>query len=289
MGSGSAAVEHHGTHTTVREFCEVRLTRVAYPAGCLLPRHHHELSAFSIVVSGAYTETFGTRRLLCDTRSVLFRPPQVPHRDDFHVATTCLIVEPSSRLLQMIAEAVKLPQNAINRQTASISSLGAQLQAESQAEDDCAALIVQGLVFELAGMILRADEAPMRGRPPQWLLTARKLLADEFASPVVFEEVARQLGIHPVHFARSFGRWFGETPGGYVRRLRFERACHLLASNASSIAEIAVLSGFADHAHLCRMFRRQLGMSPSAYRLRCSRVQGIQAAQHVQDSRCTED
>jgi AraC-like DNA-binding protein len=51
-----------------------------------------------------------------------------------------------------------------------------------------------------------------------------------------------------------------------VRRLRIERAAQELGGTTRSIAEIAMTAGFADQSHFSDVFRRQTGMSPSAFR-----------------------
>ena len=68
------------------------------------------------------------------------------------------------------------------------------------------------------------------------------------------------------HFSRSFKQAFGEPPHAYVVRRRLERACHLMITSSASLSEIAMSVGFADQAHLCRLFSQALGQSPSSWR-----------------------
>jgi transcriptional regulator GlxA family with amidase domain len=50
--------------------------------------------------------------------------------------------------------------------------------------------------------------------------------------------------------------------------VRLRRAFDLLHGSAESLVDVAVESGFADHAHMCRSFKRSTGITPSAYRTR---------------------
>ena len=68
------------------------------------------------------------------------------------------------------------------------------------------------------------------------------------------------------HFSKSFKQALGETPHAYVARRRLERACHLMITSSASLSEIALSVGFSDQAHLCRLFRRAFGQSPSSWR-----------------------
>ena len=74
--------------------------------------------------------------------------------------------------------------------------------------------------------------------------------------------------MHPVHLARVFRRHHGCSMGEYARRLRVERAAEALTSTGLPIGRIAHRTGFADHSHLSRTFRRMTGESPSEYRAR---------------------
>jgi AraC family transcriptional regulator len=70
----------------------------------------------------------------------------------------------------------------------------------------------------------------------------------------------------PAHFSRSFKRAFGEPPHAYVIKRRLERACHLMVTTSESLSQIALRAGFSDQSHLCRLFQRTLGQSPSTWR-----------------------
>lgn len=58
---------------------------------------------------------------------------------------------------------------------------------------------------------------------------------------------------------------FRRSPGEYLRQ-RVEYACGRLRSSDTQIAEIAQEAGFFDHSHLSRVFAKEMGISPSAFR-----------------------
>jgi AraC family transcriptional regulator len=68
------------------------------------------------------------------------------------------------------------------------------------------------------------------------------------------------------HFSRSFKQDLGEPPHAYVVRRRLQRACHLIITSSASLSEIALSVGFADQAHMCKLFKRAFGRSPSRWR-----------------------
>ena len=75
-------------------------------------------------------------------------------------------------------------------------------------------------------------------------------------------------------FSRSFKRAFGKPPHAYVIKRRLERACRLMVTTPESLSQIALGVGFSDQSHLCKLFRRAFGQSPSTWR----RYHGIPAS-----------
>jgi AraC family transcriptional regulator len=70
------------------------------------------------------------------------------------------------------------------------------------------------------------------------------------------------------HFCHVFKRTFGQTPHAYVMAQRVERAKSLMLKSDDQLCVIAVLCGFADQAHLSKLFRQHTGETPGAWRRR---------------------
>jgi AraC family transcriptional regulator len=68
------------------------------------------------------------------------------------------------------------------------------------------------------------------------------------------------------HFLRMFRAATGYTPHRYLLHIRLKRAQELMNEKYASLIDIAALCGFSSHAHMTRMFRQFLGVSPSEYR-----------------------
>ena len=78
--------------------------------------------------------------------------------------------------------------------------------------------------------------------------------------------LAALCGLSPSHFRRLFKARFGMSPVKYKNRLVMEQACRLLDGDELSVAEIADSLGFPDIYTFSQTFRRELGLSPTAYR-----------------------
>jgi AraC family transcriptional regulator, activator of mtrCDE len=67
-------------------------------------------------------------------------------------------------------------------------------------------------------------------------------------------------------FMARFASAFGESPMSVLRRLRMRNAAALLAANALSIDQVALLAGYQSRSSFTRTFRKFYGIDPSDYR-----------------------
>jgi AraC family transcriptional regulator len=88
----------------------------------------------------------------------------------------------------------------------------------------------------------------------------------EYDRNLSLTELADESGYSRAHFIRMFRTATGKTPHQYLCDLRLERAREQLLSGSASILEIALMTGFASHSHLTRLFRQRFGTTPSSFR-----------------------
>ena len=81
-------------------------------------------------------------------------------------------------------------------------------------------------------------------RAPGWLLAARDRLLDDPAG-ITVESLARQCGVHRVHFSRMFKRHFGIRPSVFRIRSMVSHALMLTLTQDLSLAEGALEAGFS--------------------------------------------
>ena len=74
--------------------------------------------------------------------------------------------------------------------------------------------------------------------------------------------LAREAGLSPYHFLRTFERLTGITPHQYVRRARLRDAASRLAAEREKVLDIALDCGFGDVSNFNRAFRSEFGVSP---------------------------
>jgi AraC family transcriptional regulator len=80
------------------------------------------------------------------------------------------------------------------------------------------------------------------------------------------EALARLARLSVSYFARAFKCTFGYSPHVFLMRRRMERAQGLMLKTNAPLAQIALDCGFADQAHLSRLFLRFTGERPASWR-----------------------
>lgn len=78
--------------------------------------------------------------------------------------------------------------------------------------------------------------------------------------------LARRIGLGASQLRRLFAARYGISPGAWLMRLRLERARDLLATTDLAVGEVAHACGYEDPFWFSRAFRREVGISPQAWR-----------------------
>ncbi|QRR00719.1 chromate resistance protein ChrB domain-containing protein [Dyadobacter sandarakinus] len=108
-----------------------------------------------------------------------------------------------------------------------------------------------------------------RRKPPDWVLELKSMIQDQIDANLALSltELAESVDVNPAYVSRTFARYFDDLSfGEYIRKLRIGKAVQLLESTDYTLTEIAYLTGFSDQSHFTRIFKKQMGQIPSAYR-----------------------
>lgn len=97
-----------------------------------------------------------------------------------------------------------------------------------------------------------------------WLSRARDRLASE--GQLQSGVVAREVGLHPVRFARLFQGAFGRAPSDFRQSRRTARAIDRIIRSTACLADVACAEGFADQAHMTRKVQAAAGLPPARLR-----------------------
>lgn len=93
-------------------------------------------------------------------------------------------------------------------------------------------------------------------------------LEKHYGEPLQVQGAARICAMSESHFMSFFKRSTGQSFMAYLNHRRIERAQVLLVSSERSMSDISQETGFCDQSYFGTVFRRLVGMTPAAYRMR---------------------
>ena len=116
-----------------------------------------------------------------------------------------------------------------------------------------------GISKDLVAPVSRDDVSPEVARVLRYLESA-------YDDPVSPSSLARKAGMTAARFARVIKRIHGISPMQLITKTRISAGSRMLLQSDTSVAEIALECGFADHSAFTRAFRAVTGMSPTEHR-----------------------
>jgi len=145
------------------------------------------------------------------------------------------------------------------------------MSAECLSSQPCDPIFGESLSVVLLKMLSRmpsvGGDAPSRGGLPPWQLRrVTQFLEDNLVRGVRLVDLADLVSLSPSYLIRAFKRSTGMTPQQWLRNARIRKAQTFLVERTLSLASVAQETGFADQAHLTRIFGQITGESPGAWR-----------------------
>jgi transcriptional regulator GlxA family with amidase domain len=104
------------------------------------------------------------------------------------------------------------------------------------------------------------------GLAPWQVRKVSQYIDTELAHHISVASLAGIARLSASHFSRAFKISCGAAPANYVTSRRLESAKRLMLSTDKPLCQISLDCGFADQAHLSRVFRRWTGETPRAWR-----------------------
>jgi AraC-like DNA-binding protein len=153
------------------------------------------------------------------------------------------------------------PVFALVQHEASRATPGAQVIFARLAD----VFLAQALRAYLAGAGQTGLLQPRSRHDPQ-IEKAAALIRDQPTRPWTLQALAREVGMSRTLFTTRFRTVTGESPMRYLAKVRLAQAAGYLRTADLSIDAIAMRTGYGNDASLSKAFKRELGISPGAYR-----------------------
>jgi len=91
-------------------------------------------------------------------------------------------------------------------------------------------------------------------------------LHENLRRDITLSELAALSDLSVAHFCRAFRQSTGCPPHFYLLGLRIEKAKRMLRATREPISTIAMEAGYDDPSYFARIFKKQVGLAPMAYR-----------------------
>lgn len=119
--------------------------------------------------------------------------------------------------------------------------------------------------YELIG---RLEEGNTRGSDV--MNKVLEYVCKNFNKNITLELVADEIGLTPQYLSRFFKEKYGTNFIEFITQKRLEYAEKLLRTSEKNIKEVSQLSGYGDSNYFCKIFRKEMGMSPKQFRIKAT-------------------
>ncbi len=126
----------------------------------------------------------------------------------------------------------------------------------------------EGLMLALSAKLfgVREPERRRRGKlSARQLQQAKDFMTANFQRAVRLSELAELTGLSETQFSHAFKATVGVPPHKWHQEVRVKKAQEILLAQDRPLTQVAEMAGFADQAHLTRMFKRITGLTPALW------------------------
>lgn len=96
------------------------------------------------------------------------------------------------------------------------------------------------------------------------IVQAKLFIDNNYADPIDLNNISDEAFFSKFHFIRLFKTIYRKTPHQYLTSVRIERSLQLLRAG-KPVTEVCFLTGFSSLTSFSGLFKRTVGMSPSAW------------------------
>ncbi len=216
--------------------------------------------------SGGTAHINGSKQMIRPGLVLCARPGDIRHTE---LPTRCYYVKISSELTY-ISEILEKLERFSKIQSAEHCASLIKDMFDTKAEQD--PLFKTARLLELLSVILEENARYSRldGTSHTKKLEAVELAIEymeaHFREKCTLDDIAKHSHFSSVYFHGLFREAVGKTPFEYLNCLRLEEAKRLLLTQNLDISEISELCGFSSQSYFNYVFKKETGMTPTAYR-----------------------
>lgn len=242
--------------------------------------HSHEYFEFFIVTGNAALHELNTEKQELPCGILRMIKPTDCHRFIKSEGFSCVHMNfcVTKERLEKICCALKFPLNLLeeikepqiklsSEELTLFSEKARALNLMLTANHDYADVLICELVSHAVSLILNKKIFAQFNYPGWFAELIEKIHSAENID-VSVPDVYEMGGFSPPVMIKYFKKYTGKTVKAYLRDMKCERACILLATTRLSILEISTALGYDSLSHFNRIFKEYTGVSPAVYRKR---------------------
>jgi len=184
-----------------------------------------------------------------------------------------LDAQPFNPLLAALPRVLRVPGGALGSGSWVTTFLQAVV-AESNQRRPGGEAVLERMSEMLFVEVLRRHIDSLAPEQTGWLAGMRHpavgralaLLHDRPSAPWTLESLSREAGLSRSSLHERFVHFLGQPPMQYLTRWRMQVAAGLLRDTSAKVLDVALEVGYESEAAFSRAFKREVGVSPAAWR-----------------------
>lgn len=122
-------------------------------------------------------------------------------------------------------------------------------------------------LLSLTGNLRRNNNRKSR-HTEQRIQQSIEFMNRNFTKSITLENMAEKACLSVPQYGALFRKYTGTSPARYLREIRLRRACEQLKNTALPVSSISQEVGFDDPYYFSRLFKRNIGTTPTEFRKR---------------------
>lgn len=133
------------------------------------------------------------------------------------------------------------------------------VSAEEPYKEEKRKHLLSAILYELVAYTERKAEN-------ENVLAIKRYIRERLSDEITLSDIAQAVHLHPAYCCGLFKKETGMTIVEYINTSRVELAKKLLRAADAPVGEVPALCGFTNYKYFAKVFKKNTGLSPSAYR-----------------------